>query len=342
MERYRAVPHAPDRRRRVNLDAMSSSPLPPRQVQAGPSEQTVLAVSIGVTLLVAALGIVFGLLSHSFAIVFDGVYSLVDVLMTVVTLLVARLIAAADAGGPQNRRLVEHFSMGFWHLEPMVLACSGLMLTSAVLYALINAVHSFIEGGRVLHFGHAMLYAGVTLVACIVMSVYQLRANRRLKSQLVALDAKAWMMSGAITTALLLAFAMGGMLQGTPLERWTPYIDPGVLALVCLLILPLPLGTIRRALEDILLVTPQDLRLHVDEVARQVVEEEGFLDFRAYVARVGRGRQIELHFIVPPGLPPRTLESWDRLRDRIGDRIGGDPHQRWLTIAFTTDLEWAE
>lgn len=232
--------------------------------------------------------------------------------------------------------------MGFWHLEPMVLACSGPMLTSAVLYALINAVHSFIEGGRVLHFGHAMLYAGVTLVAWIVMSVYQLRTNRRLKSQLVALDAKAWMMSGAITTALLLAFAMGGMLQGTPLERWTPYIDPGVLALVCLLILPLPLGTIRRALEDILLVTPQDLCLHVDEVARQVVDEEGFLDFRAYVARVGRGRQIELHFIVPPGLAPRTLESWDRLRDRIGDRIGGDPHQRWLTIAFTTDLEWAE
>src|SRR5690606_22775822 len=177
MERYRAVPHAPDRRRRVNLDAMSSSPLPPPQVQAGPSEQTVLAVSIGVTLLVAALGIVFGLLSRSFAIVFDGVYSLVDVLMTVVTLLVARLIAAADAGGPQNRRLVEHFSMGFWHLEPMVLAASGLMLTSAVLYALINAVHSFLDGGRVLHFGHAMLYAGVTLVACIVMSVYQLRAN---------------------------------------------------------------------------------------------------------------------------------------------------------------------
>lgn len=68
---------------------MSSSPLPPPQVQAGPSEQTVLAVSIGVTLLVAALGIVFGLLSRSFAIVFDGVYSLVDVLMTVVTLLVA-------------------------------------------------------------------------------------------------------------------------------------------------------------------------------------------------------------------------------------------------------------
>src|SRR5690606_4017225 len=182
----------------------------------------------------------------------------------------------------QNRRLVEHFSMGFWHLEPMVLACSGLMLTSAVLYALINAVHSFIEGGRVLHFGHAMLYAGVTLVACIVMSVYQLRANRRLKSQLVALDARAWMMSGAITTALLLAFAIGSTLQGTALEHWTPYIDPGVLALVCVLILPLPLGTI----------------LQLEEVARQVVAEERFLDFRAYVARVRRGRQIELHFIL--------------------------------------------
>jgi predicted Co/Zn/Cd cation transporter (cation efflux family) len=302
----------------------------------------VLATSIGVTVLVAALGIAVGLMSGSFAIVFDGVYSLVDALMTVVTLLVARLIATADSNGPQNRRLVEHFSMGFWHLEPMVLASSGLMLTGAVLYALINAVHSFLEGGRTLHFGQAMVYAGITLLACIVMSIYELRANRRLESQLVALDAKAWMMSGAITATLLVAFAAGSLLQGTRLERWTPYIDPGVLALVCLLVLPLPLGTIRRALADILLVTPQELRLQVDEVARQVVQEEGFVDFRAYVARVGRGRQIEVHFIVPTGLPPRTLESWDQLRDRIGERIGGDPQQRWLTIAFTTDLEWAE
>jgi predicted Co/Zn/Cd cation transporter (cation efflux family) len=318
-------------------------------VQPGPpeppprhSEQAVLRTSIVVTVLVAALGIVFGLLSGSYAIVFDGVYSLFDAGMTVVALLVANLIAGSTSGSLQNRRLVERFTMGFWHLEPMVLAMSGLMLLAAAAYAFINAIGSFLNGGRELDFGQAIAYAAVTVLACAAMTAYDLRANRRLRSQLVALDAKAWMMSGAITAALLVAFLAGLAIRGTELAWMAPYIDPAVLALVCLAIIPVPLGTVRRALADILLVTPAELKQHVDEVARQVVQAQGFLSYRAYVARVGRGRQIELYFIAPPGWPARTLEQWDALRDRISEAIGGESPDRWLTIAFTTDAEWAE
>lgn len=52
------------------------------------TEQSVLRLSIAVTFLLAAAGIVFGLLSGSFAIVFDGVYALTDAIMTIVALLV--------------------------------------------------------------------------------------------------------------------------------------------------------------------------------------------------------------------------------------------------------------
>ena len=115
-----------------------------------------------------------------------------------------------------------------------------------------------------------------------------------------------------------------------------------MLALVCVIVIPLPVPTIRRALADILLITPPDMMAQVDRVARDVVARHGFLDHRAYVARVGRGRQIELYFIVPQGQPPRPLEEWDAIRDQIGDAIGGDITNRWLTIAFTTDPEWAD
>ncbi len=301
-----------------------------------------LRTSIAVTALVAALGIGFGLLSGSYAIVFDGVYSLFDGGMTVVALLVANLIAGSTRGGLQSRRLVERFTMGFWHLEPMVLAMSALLLLAASVYALINAIGSFLAGGRELDFGQAIVYAAITMLVCAAMTVFDLRANRRLRSQLVALDAKAWIMSGAITAALLGAFLAGLAVSGTDLAWMAPYIDPAVLALVCLAIIPVPLGTLRHALADILLVTPADLKQHVDQVAQDVVERQGFLSFRSYVARVGRGRQIELYFIVPPGQPPRHLEEWDAMRDGIGEAIGGDSTDRWLTIVFTTDREWAE
>ncbi len=272
------------------------------------TEQGLLRVSIAVTILLAGVGILFGILSGSFAIVFDGVYALTDAAMTVVALLVSNLIASSAAGGSKGR-LVKHFTMGFWHLEPMVLGLNGILLTGAAIYALINAVGSIMEGGRPLDFDRAIIYAVVTLVITIAMAIIGTRANRTIQSDFVALDAKAWMMSAGLTSALLVAFVIGFLIQGTAHEWLSPYIDPVALALVCLVIIPIPAGTIRQAFADILLVTPPDLKSHVDRVAEAVVERHGFLSYRAYVARVGRGRQIELYFIVPEDFPAGG--AWD-------------------------------
>ncbi len=306
------------------------------------TEQSVLRLSIVVTLVLAGLGILFGLLSGSFAIVFDGVYALIDAVMTILALLVANLIAASTREGTSKSRLIAQFTMGFWHLEPMVLGLNGILLIGAAIYALITAIGSLLTGGRELAFDQAIIYAVVITLAAIGMAVFDMRANRTIRSNFVALDAKAWMMSAALTAALLVAFSFGFMIQGTNLKWMSPYIDPAALAIVCLIVIPIPIGTVRQALADALLVTPPDLMRHVDAVAEQIVQRYQFLSYRAYVARVGRGRQIELYFIVPAGLPPKRLEEWDKIRDEIGEAIGNDTPDRWLSIVFTTDQEWTE
>lgn len=306
------------------------------------TEQSVLRLSIVVTLALAGLGILFGLLSGSFAIVFDGVYALIDAIMTVLALLVVRLIAESTRVGGSQSRLVAQFTMGFWHLEPMVLGLDGILQIGVAVYALINAIGSLITGGRELAFDNAIIYTAVAALAAFGMAIFDSRVNRTLKSSFVALDAKSWLMAAGLSSALLLAFIFGSLIQGTRLQWLSPYIDPAALAMVCLIVIPIPIGTVRQALADALLVTPPDLMHHVEAVAAQFVQRYHFLSYRAYVARVGRGRQIELYFIVPVGLPPKRLEEWDQIRDEIGEAIGNDTPDRWLTIAFTTDLEWAQ
>lgn len=306
------------------------------------TEQSVLRLSIAVTFLLAAAGIVFGLLSGSFAIVFDGVYALTDAIMTMVALLVANLITSSTGAGAVGGRLVKHFTMGFWHLEPMVLGLNGVLLTGAAIYALINAIGSIMAGGRLLAFDYAIVYAALTMLIALAMAIYGRRANRELNSSFVALDAKAWLMSGGLSGALLVAFGFGYAIQGTKLAWMLPYVDPVALALVCVVVIPIPIGTIKQALADILLVTPADLKRHADSVAEDIVRRYGFASYRSYVARVGRGRQIELFFIVPKNGPAKKLEEWDRIRDEIGEAIGDDTPDRWLTIVFTTDPEWVD
>lgn len=305
------------------------------------NEQAVLRLSIVVTFLLAAFGVIYGLFIGSGSIIFDGIYSLMDASMTMVALLVSKLITAS-LGETTRAKLVKHFTMGFWHLEPMVLALSGVLLIGTALTALIGAVGSLMHNGHDVEFGRAMIFAVIQLGVATGMVFFTRRANRRIGSNFIELDSKAWIISASLTGALLIAFIFGWAIRGTSHDWMTPYVDPAVLAVVCLFVIPMPVSTIVQAFSDILLVTPADMKRHVDEVAAKIVARYGFVTYRAYVARVGRGKQIELYFIVPKGQPPRALEDWDHIRDEIGHEIGDEGPDRWLTIAFTTDVDWAE
>lgn len=306
------------------------------------SEQSILKTSIIVTIFISGLGVLFGLLADSFSIIFDGVYLLVDAALSGLALMVARLISLSTLPVPPSGKLRDRFTMGFWHLEPMVLGLNGLMLTGVSVYALINAISSLLSGGRDLEFSYAVFYAGFALIVCLIMGWMEIRANRKIQSDFIAIDAQSWFMSAGITAALFIAFLIGMLLEGTRWDWMLPYIDPAVLAIVCLVIIPMPFATIKQALADMLLFTPVELKENAETVAQEFVERYGFLSYRAYVAKVGRGTQIELYFIVPSDWPAQKLEEWDNIRHELADALGERSPDRWLTIAFTTDSEWAD
>jgi len=147
-----------------------------------------------VTVVVSLFGVVFGLLSGSLSIVFDGVFAAIDAAMSGLALFVSRLVTTGD-----NRR----FQFGYWHIEPMVLAFNGGTLMLLCFYAFLNAVDSFLAGGRQLAFGWAIAYAVIVCATCFGMFFYEQRRNRSIGSDFVRLDAQSWLMSATITSALL-------------------------------------------------------------------------------------------------------------------------------------------
>jgi len=305
-------------------------------------EQGVFRLSISMTILVAMSGILMGTFSGSASIMFDGVYSLLDTVMSILALSVVKLIHADTQSGYLSERLRNRFSMGFWHLEPIVLGLNGTLLIAVSIYAVVNAIGSIFEGGRELQMGPAIAYALVTFLICVTMVWLQTVSNRKLNSALISLDIKGWIISGSISGALVAAFGTAASLRDTQWDWLIPYVDPVTLVLVCLAIIPLPLRTVRVALADVLLITPDDLRKHVMRETRSFVRKHGFVDFRAYVARIGRSREISIFIVAPEEKSTRPLLEWDMLRDELGDAIGGKGPDRWLTITFVSDLRWAE
>lgn len=300
------------------------------------TEEQALKVSLIGVLVVSALGIGFGIVSGSFAILFDGVFSLVDAVMTVVSIAVARLIAAS-VSNTLSRRTQDRFSVGFWHFEPMVLAVNALLMMSIAAYALFQAISALSSGGRDVAFGPGVAYAAVVVVFTCVIGYAEHRANKRIGSALVAMDVKGWIMAGGVTAALLVAFLIGMLISGTRWEWLMPYVDPAVLTVVALVLLPVPFSTLRTSLSEISLITPVALKQQAETLAQRVVESEEFDDHRVYASQQGRARTVDFVFYVPSGLPPRPLEEWDRIRDGVrSELVGDDPHS-WVTVSFTTN-----
>ena len=296
------------------------------------AEQRMLRHSIGVTVVVSLFGVVFGLLSGSMSILFDGVFAAIDAAMSGLALFVSRLVS----GDNTNRR----FQFGYWHIEPMVLAFNGGMLMLLCFYAFLNAVDSFLGGGRQLDFDWAILYAVIVCIVCFGMFAYEFNANRRIRSDFIRLDAQSWLMSAAVTSALLVAFGIASTARGTAWAYLTPYADPVVLALLTLALVFVPIRTVRRASQEILLITPPELDVHVRSVMDRVIAEHGFKTYTSYVAKVGRAQFIEIHIAVPTAMRLDNVATVDAIRREIAEAIGEEGPQRWLTIDFTADPRW--
>lgn len=298
----------------------------------GGAEQRLLKLSIGVTVLVSLFGVVFGLLSGSLSIMFDGVFAAIDAAMSGLALFVSRLIS--------RDQLNRQFQFGYWHIEPMVLAFNGGTLMLLCFYAFINAVDSFLAGGRRLAFDWAIVYAVTVCVVCFGMYFYERHLNKRIASAFVGLDAQSWLMSASITSALLAAFVAASAMSSSPYAALTPYVDPVVLAALTICLAFVPIRTVRKALGKILLITPPELDEHVRSVMKRVVEEYRFKSFTSYVAKVGRAQFIEIHIAVDPDRSIDSVATADVVRREIAEALGGEDPHRWLTIDFTADPHW--
>ncbi|NBF10548.1 cation diffusion facilitator family transporter [Pseudomonas sp. Fl4BN1] len=294
-------------------------------------EQSLLKQSTVLMFAVAIAGIVTGFVSGAQSILFDGFFSLIATFIKVLMLITAKLIAKQS-----NQR----FQFGFWHLEPMVLLIEGSFLMLIAIYAFLNGVFGIINGGREVELGLVIFYAAFFAVAEFAYFFYVRRRNRTLKSSLIQFDNISWLVDAMLSVGLLVSFIVALLLKQYGHGQWAVYVDPMILILLALSMLPPALKILRPALRDVLGIAPDQL----DEKVRKVMEEakaaHGFDDYISYVQKHGRAHFIEIHIVLPADYPLQDVATLDRLREEISQQLGKADAARWLTISFTGDRKW--
>ncbi|KOO04558.1 cation diffusion facilitator family transporter [Vibrio nereis] len=231
-------------------------------------------------------GMVLGLLVGSLVIVFDGVYSLVSLLLTLLSLAASRYIEH-----PTNN----HFPFGKAILEPVVIAIKGLVILLVVSYSLYSAVVSMFSGGREVDASIATIFGVVNVIGCAYAWWYIANKSKRFSSGLIEAEATQWQMDTLLSVAVTLGFVSAWLVSISPYSEYAVYADPMMMILMSFYFIKVPFEMLREAIRELLMMTPSD------EICSTVNQEVSALETQmsqslavAGVTKVGRELRVNL------------------------------------------------
>lgn len=294
-------------------------------------EQKLLKQSIGMMFLVATGGIIVGSITNSRAISLDGVFSFIDIIIKMMMLGTSKLIQ-----NETSRR----FQFGYWHFEPLVLIAEGSFTLIILGYAFFTGISSLLSNGNRMDFNIAIFYALFFTIIDSLYYFYVKYVNRKLKSNLVRFDNISWSIDAKSSMSLLLSFFIAWMLSKTEWRYLSVYVDPIILIAMSIQMLPSTLKILIPSVKQILMIAPQNLHDHVQNVMDKFMEYYSFKDYVTSVQVYGNTQIIEINILVEANFPIQSIADLDKIRNEIDHELGSKYLTKWLTITFTSSEKW--
>jgi len=296
-------------------------------------EQKALWVSSFGALLLAALGIGFALYSGSEAILLDGVFSILGFFMSLMTIYVARLVRRPDD---------EAFQYGYAHFAPLMNVLKSLVMATLCGFALLSAISTLRSGGQPMAVGSAVIYAAIATMTGAGLFFFLRKKAQQTGSVLVSLDAKAAQVDMFLSAAVLASFALGWFMLDTSMDRYLDYLDPLVVAGLCLVALPVPLKVLWQSGREALLLAPDPAQQNaVIERIAAALEDFPVEDHRIRMLKLGNVMSVTLHLRPAEGFRVERIADLDRVRRDIEQALATLDLEIGLDVLFIEDMELA-
>lgn len=296
-------------------------------------ENKILKLSVVGALFFALFGIAWGWALNSDMIIFDGLYSFISVMLSMLSLYINNYMAKRD---------FEKFPFGKHILEPIVISIKSLIIAIMCLYSLVGAIKTIVSGGNNLEFGLAIIYSVVSVIGCGAISLYMKLKSKALSSELIKAEFTQWLMDTSLSTAVLVAFIVAIIISNTKLNFLNPYIDPVMTAVVSLVCIRIPIKGFIESFKEVICVKADDeINDDIYVLVKEIEEEYNFEDSIARVSKIGRELRIEIDFIYNKDSKLKTLDQMDNVREEINDAIKHIDYKKWLNVSFTGNKKWA-
>jgi len=282
-------------------------------------------------LLMAVAGVVAAFLSHSDALLIDGLYSGVNFVSAIVAARISMSVAR-----PADRR----YPFGYDAHEALYVTFRSLVLLGIMAFAIFGAVgkiFTYATGGEVpeLVFGPILVYAVAMVAICLALAAWHHHNWRRSgeRSDILKTESRAAVVDAVISGGAGGGLLAAGLLRGTPLAFVVPVADSIVVLVMCAFIVRQPVMIFLRALREVAGASADPATIEkVRNRVQEVLHERPYSLLEVAVTKIGR-----THFVVTYVKPDSPVdgdtadELWQELNEALVEMLG--PAKTELIIA---------
>ena len=299
------------------------------------SEQRILLLSVFASTFFAVFGLVLGIISGSGMILFDAVYSAMNIGLTVLSMYIIKVVEAGQS---------PRFPYGKSLFETLFILFQSLALLGMCIYTLTQASIDLLGDGRYVTPEQGLFYAVICTLGCFFMAGFIKHLNRHRQSMLINLESKLWLGDAYLSTGVLAGFAVSYGLQETPWSHWIAYADPAMMAIASAAFILIPVKLAVRALKELLLhsVDKDDyqkieytLQTHLKSIPVHINMEDCSLK----VVKTGREVSVDVCLLIEENTQ-LSIEHQDNLRLALKNVAKTIAEYQSITVSLTQEKQW--
>ncbi|MDY4077297.1 MAG: cation transporter [Clostridium sp.] len=297
------------------------------------SEKNTLMLSASGALFFAVLGVVWGIVIDSSMIVFDGLYSLISLFLSILAIFITGYISKND---------FEKFPFGKRVLEPITVAFNSIVLTVMCSITFINSAKEILTGGKAVDAELALGYSIISILGCLIVYRTLARNNKKICSDIIKAESNQWLMDTLVSVAVLVGFLICTILNKTSLAYLSKYIDPLMVVITSAIFIRVPITTLIKSFKEILnRNADKDINDEIYTIVKDVEKEYNFEDSITRVSKIGKELRIEIDFVFNEQSKLNKLEEMDNVREYVYNSMSNIELDKWLNVNFTGDKKWA-
>ena len=263
----------------------------------------------GLTLAVVAAFV--GPLSHSSAVLFDGLYGLLGVALSTFASWVSGVIEA----GPTHRH-----PFGRDALAPLIIVVEAAIMLTTSIFAVTASVLAVVN-----HHGE-VIYAGVATIVSVIAWVLLRRVP---SSDVVAAELWQWRAGVVLSLVMFVGLSAAGM---APSSSWAPNVDAVLVGVVSLCLIYPAARLMRKTMRELTESRPEaELDQRVTSIVAASAKRHGLAAYELRTAKTGK-LYVEIEFVVPESY---TVARGDALRRELERKLRAVSSEVWLTVEFT-------